>query len=646
MEVLAAAEARCLDLLVCHVAPILSHPEDLPFTSLAPASYPSTDPRSLLVVGLDGNTKCLPWPDVTTTACPLSPAPFFFTLTTPSSAMPCLRPSRPYRSYPIRIDGVSSSTDSSTVSSTGPETRKQPTYTTVGSIYNPDAAAPLHPPTRRPRTRRFPQPLRPPSRSSCFPFPDALLSVLPLGNKAGDSPLTTEATFRRYSPLQQNYDRAVSPVTERERPVPAHIAMSVPDISLGNLPSPTAFDADDNGVSENTLASSRITIKGLTNLASYPNPVQKAAKKTLARARAANVGSSRPNTPSSFPYAASAFRGDGLPSSYGTTSGPAGLPQPLTAGPPGQRQFRPSTLEAAVRTFHRDDPAARVPSVPATFLPPVSSIGPPYNAGASLRPASDRHNGPGDTEQPLQSLTHSANPALVSQIPSDTASSRLLSTPGSLETAPEYSERTNRKIQDTLPPEKISTYYPNGFPCNYSGRHRLLYGKQPTEYRRTADQSVQESPSKRRSNVNQTFYAGSGGLFKDLDEIVRDQKSQTLRNAIGVIGEERERLRECYVEDQRGDGEIRPPHLSVEEAIRMDRQDVARPLVNMAFVTLLSYKDGGKLGTPTQNIWSTGFMEAEDAWIDRTAEGNRSFFSSGREERLSKRLPGKLRPGH
>ena len=78
----------------------------------------------------------------------------------------------------------------------------------------------------------------------------------------------------------------------------------------------------------------------------------------------------------------------------------------------------------------------------------------------------------------------------------------------------------------------------------------------------------------------------------------------------------------------------------------MDEGDIAKPLVNMAFATLLSYREESESGSSTQNLWPSGFTKAEDDWVDCTDEGNTSFFSTLKEDQLKRKVLRKPRRGY
>ncbi len=69
----------------------------------------------------------------------------------------------------------------------------------------------------------------------------------------------------------------------------------------------------------------------------------------------------------------------------------------------------------------------------------------------------------------------------------------------------------------------------------------------------------------------------------------------------------------------------------------MDEADIAKPLVNMAFATLLSYKEESESRASGQNAWLSGFIEADDAWVDTSDEGNMSFFGKPQDDQSTGR---------
>ncbi|KXX82606.1 Pyrimidine-specific ribonucleoside hydrolase RihA [Madurella mycetomatis] len=516
----------------------------------------------------------------------------------------------------------------------GPDVNKQPTYTTVGSIYNPKTATPLQPPTRRPRTRQYPQPLRSSTGEPILPFPDALLSMLSLKGKAPVSSPSTTATLQQYSPLQQNYDRAVGPMSEQENSITA-AGMSTLNARSGNLLSPTRLGGDDSVAFEDTLASSHITVKGLTNLASYPNPMQKAAQKTLAKARTGNPSLGRPDTSSSLSSVTPDLDKDRLANhAFGATAAAVGPPKPLTAGPPGQRQFKPSTFEATSRVLRQEDQAPQV--LPASkvfhFTSPTDIL---YNSGPSLTTELDFNNLTADVAQLARFSPEGEDYGPVLPI-----SSSLLEFPpfpGSIPItmAAEDPSRTERKVYDTLPLGRIKEYFPDGLPSNYNGQYTPIPENWQEKYPLKEFMFPQEPPSGLTSKINRQFYAGAEGLVRDMERIAGDRDYYYTGNNAGVIGEERSRLRGRQSERISIRWQVQLPTLTIEEANNISASDHAKPLIDMALATLLRYKGESMLGNLAQSPWPTGFTPVDDAWVDGSEEGTDSFFDKPKEKKSS-----------
>lgn len=468
-----------------------------------------------------------------------------------------------------------------------------------------------------------------------MPFPEALLSTLPLQDQAPPSPPTTASILRQYSPLQQNDDRAAGPVTELENPVFTEYGMAMPSIRSGNLPSPTGFEGNDSVASEDALTS-RITVKGLTSLASYPNPMQKAAQNTLARARTADLGLSRPVTPSSIPSTTPDLLKDRLFNTYNPGTVVLGPPQPLKAGPPGHRPFKPTTLEAASRALQAEDHFPLSANVYQCRSPSVVS----HNLDPHTWTVFDDEEGFLGAVRPGQLPLDERHHGHVSRGRSELAGYGRLSTTGLFDTASEGLGGTRRKVFDTLPPEMIKQYYPHGFPSNYDGQYKPIGDDWHSKYPTQEDKNTQESFSERLTKINRNFYAGTEGYVRSMEQIMRDHNSrdlENLENKVGIIGEEREHLRGSHIERLGVEGKLAPPSLTVEEVDMMDEADIARPLVNMAFATLLSYKEESESRRSAENARPSGFIDADDAWVDSSDEGNMSFFTRTKEEQMKRR---------
>ncbi|RDA96286.1 hypothetical protein CP533_1647 [Ophiocordyceps camponoti-saundersi (nom. inval.)] len=267
-------------------------------------------------------------------------------------------------------------------------TGQQPTYTTAGTIYNPNAALPLQPPARRGRANRFQtghnhwdQPL-----GKTIPyFHNILPSFGPFPKLLPGQLLPSHQAV--YTPLQQNYDRAVSPVVDSDHPA-FEMTLGMPHALPEKAPAALSFlladkDDGDKAMDDEQFAAAeddmqdqlrmqslkKMPIKSVNNLASYPNPTQRAARMALREGGGpsfvsgddAPMGLLRPGDfmdtdPAGPPPRLLPTARDADGSTPTTLANGPGAPMPLTAGPPGQRQYRPSTFESTFRALQPSRP--------------------------------------------------------------------------------------------------------------------------------------------------------------------------------------------------------------------------------------------------------------------------------------------------
>lgn len=282
----------------------------------------------------------------------------------------------------------------------------------------PRRAPPPRPGPQGQQGQPWQQPKRP-GGTALVLLPPSLLAALPLHPKAKEG-LAANYSMQQpaagqgapsYSPLHQNEDRAISPLTNDDilalqtlgvpvapssRPaeeVQTGLAISIDSSKLGDENMDVACRDDDEGAD---AALCKLTVRALYNLASYSNPNQLRAQKALLRARLAHgtpttttattstaerhnepfsppsltdaspdmVHHGRRNTdqqsenPSREPQQQYHYRFDppGQANSHyvggrnGTRPRP-GAPEPLKAGPPGRRQYRPSNFNPNAKVF-------------------------------------------------------------------------------------------------------------------------------------------------------------------------------------------------------------------------------------------------------------------------------------------------------
>ncbi|KAH0531764.1 hypothetical protein TsFJ059_000555 [Trichoderma semiorbis] len=314
----------------------------------------------------------------------------------------------------------------------------QPTYTTAGTIYNPNSSQRLQPPARRGRLLKLNSEVSGfPLDATKFGTPRTMLPDTQFRSDTSVKVPAAPAAIQQYSPLQQNYDRAVSPVVSpHQEPIMSSQRLRRHNTSLragADSPSLSLFDNgkgkavmidnDSSSDDEDDIVNSALmnmTVKSLQNLASYPNPNQKNAQKALLRGTRPKAGNNLSGGPSrlSTPFtyrndsqggarissieevsvglrpilsepgilyqrtqdsrwrsrkmaseagASGTYHGAfesrlSTPSTNSDNADPnplasmhlatgPGAPKPLTAGPPGQRQYRPSTFESTFKAL-------------------------------------------------------------------------------------------------------------------------------------------------------------------------------------------------------------------------------------------------------------------------------------------------------
>ncbi|KAK7209679.1 hypothetical protein V2G26_016857 [Clonostachys chloroleuca] len=500
---------------------------------------------------------------------------------------------------------------------------KQPTYTTAGTIYNPNTSQPLQPPTRRGRSFKWAQ------NSATDLFPKSVLNSLPLKTPGCQVPM-----FQQYSPLQQNYDRAVSPLVEENSPLAKMpYQRQPPQVSNYNGTAQKRSEEDeenlgDENKKEDSDSDSEfgmdplmgMTVKSLHNLASYPNPNQKRAQKALLRGIKQPTGGASDRVHSVVP--SNAVRPIGSPAkkkisqrdllgvaqldyrvqpttlvdteqepvtlsedevssgSLGTSSltsregywtgAPTfsarvlgtGAPRPLTAGPPGQRQYRPSTFESTWKALqtksHLQKPDFGNSDVFGPTIMDSSSV--ENEGGASL---SDVFTPLGDTR------TRSTSPYAQHGTDNSNSDSRVLDNKSprtsSEDSVKDSMERECQQSEGSTAPSifAVSTWRDNSPEI----RMKFIPG---------TDRLTDEAIKSRNDDNDRYWYAGSDFLGKTASEAVIDLKVKKLECNLGAIGGGR---------PLRAQNHYSP--IEIQEAIRIPPEEHSKPIMNMTFATIL-----------------------------------------------------------
>ncbi|KAK1981418.1 hypothetical protein LZ30DRAFT_782056 [Colletotrichum cereale] len=604
------------------------------------------------------------------------------------------------------MDHLSSSSSSTTgtttytqqsVSTFQQDAPKQ-TYTTAGTIYNPSNSQPLQPPVRRGRTLKWPPVGAAASELSLFP--KSVLAGLPLKSQnlapTPTSPLPHQ--IPKYSPLQQNYDRAISPVTDNSRE-------SLNDSDISSLPPsrnpsytmnsnqvspvdgvmPTSTvdkradaessdDEDDESTGENPLKN--FTVKGLQNLASYPNPNQKRAQKTLLRARpgatpAPSTGNiSRTATPSYGPQffdtpdvvkdgsdSPSLFHSAKIdPSAVlklqvdqrpirdldpswrvnGTTPAPPpglfpahnvqrsiphstykstlatgpGAPRPLTAGPPGQRQYRTSTFDSVMKVLN-GGPKNDM-SYDGSVNDDVHHLANAVHHSTSLdalRLAGSET--PDHLKSGLHSLLCNSTPD-TDQLYQGPVDYGKLSEVDMKKILQYISLGTNA---DTIADDYKSRYRQPEADIPVTSGESWVADYPKTDRSRLAKGTwtIAEDELRRRAErINQLFYAGTSQLGKSLESVIKDAEFINFKRQVGVIGDRRPKAKLEKVEH---------PPISIRQANNMTNKEAAEPLVALGVSSVLNHIEG-KYDSRQFYQWE----DPEASKVDESMEGRKSVF--------------------
>ncbi|PHH76228.1 hypothetical protein CDD80_1714 [Ophiocordyceps camponoti-rufipedis] len=488
----------------------------------------------------------------------------------------------------------------------------QPTYTTAGTIYRPGASQPLQPPARRGRATKLPLTS---SHTEFMLLPRSVIAGLASRSPRLGSGVRPQP---QYTPLQQNYDRAVSPLNDHDH-MGLNMAIQMPRICPDNPSAPLSFlladkddgdkvkakvktiadfytaescvsvvadnggdDKDDDDVDDKTnknlmdnglestsepLMSMRplrnMNVPSIVSLGSYPNPMRRTARtflrqssrpsftvtETLAapleEAKTTSTGLLRPSqadasdigSPFTRLLPAAVPNGDeGASSPTTSTLGTgSGVPMPLTAGPPGQRQYRPSTFESTIRalktrtSFAKDD----------------------GDTLAALVAASEEE----------RSLPRPFVPVAMSPLDYATADSAL-----------------------------------------DLGRDRYVPGTD-----RVSDEALQL----RRERIDEVWYAGTGYLGMSARDVMAESAQRRKPHPYGAIGDGRPKKTKTEY-----------GHIEVDEANSTPLSEDMAPLLNVALATLVRHVDDMMTGSPLQQ-----FEPPKTDLCDATVEGNKSFFS-------------------
>lgn len=551
--------------------------------------------------------------------------------------------------------GSGSQSDSHTQAA-GDAPLQQPRYTTAGTLYNPQTAAPLQPPARRGRAARWP-PAVPADLSA---FNNSLLGNFPRTRLR--SPPTTASTLRHYSPLQQNYDRAAHPP-----PDPPHEGRNKPTSSL-SMSHPTSFppdfptrddvesilpggvdplkgqanqevDEEEHGAEEEELTRmDNYSVKTLTSLASYSNPHQKMAQRALDRAREtfkAAAEASRQPSRSAFrqgldgtnaPLSSHALGRDPLDyfsrvprnthinnsTRSSMLSGGLGAPQPLTAGPPGQRQYKVPALEGpyrALQTIKTPSSSAVDEAYANGNAPSLLQLGP--------RPPSSTSDLPCSPEQNKQLRVAAA--ALQATRPAvHSPSATVGDSPWNRGCPP---VTLVKEPQETKTLAQIMQYYPGSPPPRYNPKNLVSVAEDnsdlpPILHPSRCSQLLMSDGARSQDDARHlvAFYSAKYDLTRTWAERLDDLNNR-LQNLGRSDSTQDSAARQADIVAASSSSQVgKPEDFDVSFFNQIKTCQAAEPLLAMAFSTLANYWDNGRILGHSTGFERVNKPEEEDLW--------------------------------
>ncbi|KAF4628588.1 hypothetical protein G7Y89_g9565 [Cudoniella acicularis] len=272
-----------------------------------------------------------------------------------------------------------------------------------------------------------------------------------------------------------------------------------------------------------------------------------------------------------------------------TRTHPPGLPPPLAAGPPGQRQF-PSAASRAGQNAQNIWGASQ--SVTA------------FSANNAYSVESRASQAWGDQEQSTQAQQYNIYIHGGAILPNATLAP--------LPPPPNFNNREAPiKIFDTLPPEAIKQYYPKGLHNTITG----TYTPMSEENQRKIDEldmSAKEKRAKMNEHLDEWFYSGQRRFATMTGEDYINELEQRAANPYGPIAPPK----------TSGPGPASLKPITNDEIKNMTTGQAARPLLDAAFGTMLGYAESG----PTSRKARSGFETPPKWQIDESEKGDQTMF--------------------
>ncbi|KAL3420371.1 hypothetical protein PVAG01_08870 [Phlyctema vagabunda] len=340
---------------------------------------------------------------------------------------------------------------------------------------------------------------------------------------------------------------------------------------------------------------------------------------------------------------------------------PPGYPQPLTAGPPGQRTstsafnanslyntdtlvkgrtatgsfgpVHPYSIEESFKTantsnaadapnipgassqsasFNTDDPFnSNAPIIPIGTFPMTTSAfstAPPFDTtGLSIAEMVKRHRIAQDpSAYDMPGHSHQSKSPWASDPTFVTKQQGLM--------RPQTAGDRNRPV-DTLPLSSLTSYYPNGFPSNMDGKFTPLSQAVRDEMNnalRSPAHAAKVKELEKEKEINDWFYSGQRKFAMTAEDHASEKRNATQTaprtNPFGPIGP-----------PQKTREPVNNKPYTVEQMNNMKPAETAAPLVNAVYGSLLELTD-------EERAKRNGFTKPQPWQIDSSERGNESVF--------------------
>ncbi|KUJ14103.1 uncharacterized protein LY89DRAFT_152889 [Mollisia scopiformis] len=355
-------------------------------------------------------------------------------------------------------------------------------------------------------------------------------------------------------------------------------------------------DEDARGRSQATAVQGLDRMQTLQRMAKFENPNQQYARERLsmfsatrAQPSSANPlgelnreyqfpppGISGPSVPQSNPLLGP--EGRGYQEAPPLPSRPYGYPQPLTAGPPGQRQARPSLI---TNTIVAQD-----------------------NTAPSRWEGSDWYNSMG-THQASNTWGYQQ----AAQIPGQP-------TPVPVADLDKYNRYQPVKVVDTMPDTEAHKYFPYGLPPTFGHQYKQLSRKDQSTMDIASGLPERESSVSKEQVLDDWFYYGQRRMWgMSMDDHTEEMRKRLVARET-TFGAFPPPPRKKFTES------VIPRKVTAKEMDQMSVGEAAAPILGAAFGTLLSLHDKG-IGSASEY---SGFGEPDPDWVDSNPKANGSMF--------------------